>query len=66
MAAILSGALIRLITNQSFANLCLFLLIVTVMEANKDFLTLFLICDKIKQNVNNNKILQYYGVRVIL
>ena len=34
-------------TNQSFANLCLFLLIVTDMEANKDFLILFVIFDKI-------------------
>ena len=36
------------------------------MEANKDFSTLFLIFDKIKQNVNNNKNPQYYGVTVIL
>ena len=37
----------------------------TEMEANKDFLTLFLIFDKIKQNVNNKKSPQYYGVTVI-
>ena len=43
-----------------------FCLIVTGIEANKDFLTLFLISNKIKQNVNNNKIPQYYGVTVIL
>ena len=36
------------------------------MEANRDFLTLFLIFDKIKQNVNNNKSSQYYGVTAIL
>ena len=38
------------------SNICeslLILLIVTDMEANKDSLTLFLIFDKIKQNVNN-------------
>ena len=32
------------------------------MEANKDFLTLFLVIDKIKQNANNNKSPPYYGV----
>ena len=32
------------------------------MEANKDFLTLFLI----SENVNNNRSPQYYGVTVIL
>ena len=51
-------------TNQLLVKLCLFLLIVTDMEANKDFLILFLIFDKIKQNVNNNKCPQYYGVTV--
>ena len=40
-------------------------MIVTGMEANKDSVTFF-VFDKIKQNVNNNKSPQYYGVAVIL
>ena len=59
----------EIITNQSLANLCLFCLIVTGIddtEANKHFLTLFLIFSKIRQNVNNNQSPQYCGVTTVL
>ena len=42
--------IIRLITKQSFTNIWLFCLMCTGIEANKVFVTLFLVFDKIKQN----------------
>ena len=56
----------NLITKQSFANLCLFLSDCYWYGSKQRLLTLFLIFDKIEQNVNNNKSLHYHGVTVIL
>ena len=43
-----------LLTKQSFTTVRLFCRLVTSIEANKMFLTLFLVFDKVILNVNNN------------